>query len=145
MCIRVTKPQAVKTYGGAEVYVHAFLTSALVGGEWLTSRAGRFIPGERTSDIHWTWGWVNPRAVLNAMVKAKFPFPCLESSPNFTVSSPYPSHYTDWVISAIGEWWNNDFSSPRLYGLPSYPVHLLYELLSPPPLVSVSELTAGRS
>jgi hypothetical protein len=25
-------------------YIHAFLTSALVGGEWSASRPGRFIP-----------------------------------------------------------------------------------------------------
>jgi hypothetical protein len=32
--------------GGVEVYVHVSLTSALDGGEWLTSRPGRFIPGK---------------------------------------------------------------------------------------------------
>jgi hypothetical protein len=36
----------MKTYGGVEVYVHVFLTSALVGGEWSASRPGRFTPGK---------------------------------------------------------------------------------------------------
>jgi hypothetical protein len=34
----------MKTYGGVEVQLHAFLTSALDGGEWLASRPGRYIP-----------------------------------------------------------------------------------------------------
>jgi hypothetical protein len=38
--------QTLKTYGGVDVYIHIFLTSALVGGEWLASRLGRFIPGK---------------------------------------------------------------------------------------------------
>jgi hypothetical protein len=31
---------------GVEVYLHAFLTSALDGGEWSVSRPGRFTPRE---------------------------------------------------------------------------------------------------
>jgi hypothetical protein len=42
------KHYAVKTYGGVDVYTHVFLTSALVGGEWLASRLGRFTPVERS-------------------------------------------------------------------------------------------------
>jgi hypothetical protein len=30
-------------YGGVEIYLHAFLTSALDGSEWLASGSGRFI------------------------------------------------------------------------------------------------------
>jgi hypothetical protein len=44
-----------------------FLTSALVGGEWSTSRPGRFTPG-----THWIGGWVDPRAGLDDMEKTKF-------------------------------------------------------------------------
>jgi hypothetical protein len=36
----------VKAYGGADVESHAFLTSALDGGEWSVSRTGRFTPGK---------------------------------------------------------------------------------------------------
>jgi hypothetical protein len=32
----------MKTYGGVKVYIHVFLTSALVAGEWLASHSGRF-------------------------------------------------------------------------------------------------------
>jgi hypothetical protein len=35
----------MKTYGGVDVKIHIFLTSALVGGEWSASRFGRFNPG----------------------------------------------------------------------------------------------------
>jgi hypothetical protein len=31
----------MKMYGGMDVYIHVFLTSALVGGEWSPSRPGR--------------------------------------------------------------------------------------------------------
>jgi hypothetical protein len=34
----------MKTYGEVDVYIHIFLTSALVGGEWSASRPCRFIP-----------------------------------------------------------------------------------------------------
>jgi hypothetical protein len=40
------KHYAVKKYGGVDVYIHVFLTSALVGGEWSASRPGRFNPGK---------------------------------------------------------------------------------------------------
>jgi hypothetical protein len=33
-----TKYHAMKTYGGVEIWFHAFLTSALVWGEWSASR-----------------------------------------------------------------------------------------------------------
>jgi hypothetical protein len=36
----------MKEYGGMDVETHVFLTSALDGGEWSTSRPGLFIPGE---------------------------------------------------------------------------------------------------
>jgi len=53
--------------GGVELQHHAFLTSALDGGEWLASRSGRFTSGERTFGTHWVGGWVGPRAGLDAV------------------------------------------------------------------------------
>jgi hypothetical protein len=47
----------MKTYGGVDVYIHIFLTSALAGGEWSASRPGR---------------WVDPRAGLDDLEKRKF-------------------------------------------------------------------------
>jgi hypothetical protein len=42
----------MKACVGVDVYTHAFLTSALVGGERSASRNGRFTPGEGTPGIH---------------------------------------------------------------------------------------------
>jgi hypothetical protein len=36
--LNLIKYYAMKAYGGVDVWIHIFLTSALVGGEWSTSR-----------------------------------------------------------------------------------------------------------
>jgi hypothetical protein len=51
------------------------LTSALGGGELSVSRPGRFTPKERVPSTQWIGGWVGPRAVLDAVVREKFPAP----------------------------------------------------------------------
>jgi hypothetical protein len=72
----------MKTYGGVDVYTDAFLTSALVQGEWSASRPGRFTPGERAPGTHWIGGWVGPRASLDDVERWKFlPPPGLELQP----------------------------------------------------------------
>jgi len=43
----LTKRHAMKTYGGVEVSLHAFLISAQDRGEWLAS-----LPGERAHRTH---------------------------------------------------------------------------------------------
>jgi hypothetical protein len=63
---------ATKTCGGLDVWTHIFLTSALVGGEWSVSRAGRFISGERVPNTHWISDLVVPRAGLVDMEKREF-------------------------------------------------------------------------
>jgi hypothetical protein len=63
---------AMNTYGGVDLYIHIFLTSALVGGEWLVSLPDRFTPGERAPGTHWTGGWVDPRDGLDDLEKKKF-------------------------------------------------------------------------
>jgi hypothetical protein len=42
-----------KRIEGVEAKLHAFLTSALDGGEWSASRPGRFIPRGRAPGTHW--------------------------------------------------------------------------------------------
>jgi hypothetical protein len=49
-----------------------FLTLALVGGEWSTSRPGRFTPGERAPGTHSIGSWVDLRAGLNDLERRKF-------------------------------------------------------------------------
>jgi hypothetical protein len=45
-CVKLIKHYAMKTYGGGvDVSIHVLVTSALGGGEWSTSRPGRFTPG----------------------------------------------------------------------------------------------------
>ena len=48
----------MKAYEGGAVWLHSFLTSALDGDEWSTSRRGRFTPGEiALVTIEWKAGW----------------------------------------------------------------------------------------
>jgi hypothetical protein len=72
----------MKTYGGVDVYIHIFLTSALAGGEWSVSRPGRFTPGERAAGTHSIGGSVNPRDDVDDLEKRKFlTLPALELRP----------------------------------------------------------------
>jgi hypothetical protein len=71
----LTENHAKKVYWGAEVQLHAFLTSAIDGGEWSASRPYRFTPTERAPGTHWY-----PRAGLDAVVKRKIPSPCQDSN-----------------------------------------------------------------
>jgi hypothetical protein len=52
-----------------DVYIHVFLTSALVGGEWSALRPGRFTPGERFPGTYWIGGWVGPRKGVDDVEK----------------------------------------------------------------------------
>jgi hypothetical protein len=42
------------------MYLCAFFTSALDGGEWSASCPGHFIPRERAPGTQWIGGWVGP-------------------------------------------------------------------------------------
>jgi hypothetical protein len=58
-CAELIMHYAMKAYGGVDVYIHIFLTSSLVGGEWSASRPGRFTPGKDTPvpiglEVGWT-------------------------------------------------------------------------------------------
>jgi hypothetical protein len=67
---------------GVDVQIHIFLTSALVRGEWSTSRPGRFTPGEKAPGTHWIGGWVGLRAGLDDLEKRTFlTLPGLELRP----------------------------------------------------------------
>jgi hypothetical protein len=59
----------MKGYGGVDVLIHVFLTSALGAGEWSASCTGRFTPEERVPGTHWIGGSVDPRAGLSDMEK----------------------------------------------------------------------------
>jgi hypothetical protein len=73
------------------------------GGEWLASRLGRFIPRERVPDTYWIWGWVGPRAGLDAVVKRKIPSPCRDLvNTNYNVLQSFPKYR----MSGLKRQWN---------------------------------------
>jgi hypothetical protein len=74
----------MKMYGGVDVQIHVFLTSALARGEWLASRPSCFIPEEKASGTHWIGGWVGPRAALDEMGSDNFwPYRDSNSVPSY--------------------------------------------------------------
>jgi hypothetical protein len=77
------------------------LTPALDGGEWSVSRPGRFNPRERAPGTYWIGGWLDPRAVLDAVVKRKIPCPRWEPKIRTPIVQPVAQRYTDWAITAL--------------------------------------------
>jgi hypothetical protein len=71
-------------------YIHIFLTSALVGGEWSTSRHG----------THWIGGWVGPRIGLDN-VKNRKSLTFRNSNSDSSTFQPVASRYTDCAIPAL--------------------------------------------
>jgi hypothetical protein len=72
----------MKTYGGVGVWLHAFLTLGLDGGEWSVSRPCCFNAGAKAPDTQWIGGWVGPRVGMDAVAEIKSPFTALgESEP----------------------------------------------------------------
>jgi len=63
-----------------EVQLHAFLSSALDGGEWSASHSGRFTYGVRDPGSRWIGSWVRRRAGLDAVAKRKNPIILLAGS-----------------------------------------------------------------
>jgi hypothetical protein len=75
------------------------LTSALGGGEWSASRPGRFTSRERAPGTRWIGGWVDPRAVLDAVVKRKIPSPRRELNPRTPIVQAVAQSYTEWAVA----------------------------------------------
>jgi hypothetical protein len=73
------KHYVMKTYGGVDVYIDVFLTSALVEGEWLASRQGRLVPRVRAPGAQLLGGWVGPRAGLSSVDKNILSWPETET------------------------------------------------------------------
>jgi hypothetical protein len=91
----------MKAYWGSKGIAPLILILALDGGEWSASRPGRFTPRKRAPGTHWIGGWVDPRAVLDAVVKRKIPTPRRESNPRTPIVHPVAQRYTDWGIPAV--------------------------------------------
>jgi hypothetical protein len=98
--LNLIKHYAMRAYGGVDVSIHIFLTSALLGGEWSASRPGRFIPGKElpvpiVQEVGWTPGpvWTTWRSNNS--------WPYRDSNLNLSVVQPVASRYTDCAIPAI--------------------------------------------
>jgi hypothetical protein len=89
----------MKAYGGVDIYIQIFLTSALVGGQWSASRTGRFIPWERARGTHWRGGWMDHRAGLDNVENRTF-LTLPDSNSHPTVVQAVASRYTDCAIPA---------------------------------------------
>jgi hypothetical protein len=80
----------MKTYGGMDAYVHVFLTSTLVGGEWSASRPSCFTPWESASTgPDWTT-WRGEKYC-----------PYRDSNSYPSAVQPVASRYTDCAIPAL--------------------------------------------
>jgi hypothetical protein len=90
----------MKMYWGVEVWLHAFLTSSLDGGEWSASHPGYFTPRERATGTYLKGGWMGPRAGLDMVLKRKIPSPHGESNPDHLIVQPIASCYIDRAILA---------------------------------------------
>jgi hypothetical protein len=54
-----------------DIYIHIFLTSKLVGGDWSASLPCCFTPSERDTSTYWIGGWVSARADLDSTEKTE--------------------------------------------------------------------------
>jgi hypothetical protein len=92
----------MKACGGVDVYIHIFLTLALVGDKCSASHPSRFTAGERASGTHWIGVWVCPRAGLDDVEKSKFlTLPGLELRPlgrPARIQSLYRLHYPGYLV-----------------------------------------------
>jgi hypothetical protein len=61
----------MKTYGAMYVYIHIFLISALIGGEWSASRPGCFTSGDRAPSTYCLGGRVGPRTSMDNVKRGK--------------------------------------------------------------------------
>jgi hypothetical protein len=64
-------------------------------------RAPISLPPRKEPLVRIWWGWVGPRAVLDAVVKRKIPSPRRESKPRTLIVQPVAQRYTDWAIMAL--------------------------------------------
>jgi hypothetical protein len=87
----------MKAYGGVDIYIHAFLTSTLVQGEWSASRLCRCTLGERALGTHWIGGWVAPEPVWTTW-RRENSCPYRESNSKPSVVQPIARRYTDYAI-----------------------------------------------
>jgi hypothetical protein len=65
----------------------------------LASLTGSFTPRERSPGTHWIGGCLGPRAVLDAVVKKKFPAAARTRTPDHSARSPALYHWASPALS----------------------------------------------
>jgi hypothetical protein len=80
----------MKAYGGVDVEIHIFLTSALVGVEWSVLRPGRFTPGESALRYPFDRRPVGSQRRSERRGEEKILDPTGTCTPTPLSSSPYP-------------------------------------------------------
>jgi hypothetical protein len=93
---RVLNLSTTEDAWGSGGIVPTVLTSELDCGEWLTSRPGRFTPGEKEAGTNFIGGWVGPRAGLDATEKRKKSLPLSEIESllhRFQIHGSHPPSY----------------------------------------------------
>jgi hypothetical protein len=97
MTLYLIKHHIMKTCGEVEVQLHAFLTLALDGGDWLASSFGRSTPGKLLG----IWRCVAPRVGLDTVDKREIPRFFWDQTPILWVPSLCLCHNTYWDIPAL--------------------------------------------
>jgi hypothetical protein len=90
----------MKTHGGVDVYIHIFLTSALVGGKWSALRPAALPPGkELPVPIRYEAVWA-PEAIWTTW-RRENSCPYRDSNSDPLAVQLIASRYTDCAIPAL--------------------------------------------
>jgi hypothetical protein len=86
-------------------------------------------PGKEPPGTHWIGGWVDPIAVLDAVVKRKIPNPRRESKPRTSIVQSVAQRYTDWAVTTLLIKFQQNWSKQEIkhYELRSTNLLLLFE------------------
>ena len=84
-----------------EIERHLFLTSALCGGQWSTSRPGRFTHGRESLQYPLNRRLCEFHNRHSPMTEGNVSYPRLESNHVCFGSSPQPVRYTYWATVAL--------------------------------------------
>jgi hypothetical protein len=98
----------MKTYGALEEWLHAFITSALDGGQWPASRHRRFNPRCKKPKYPWPAGWVGSRGSLGAVVNKKI------------ISLPLPGRILVTVLTELLRYWFTHVYFFKNFSTPSF-------------------------
>jgi hypothetical protein len=88
----------MKTYGGVDVWIHAFLTSELVVSGQLHAPAA-LPPGKEPLNTHWIEDWVDPMSAW-MILRSENSRPYRDSNSDSSIVQPVVSCYTDYATAA---------------------------------------------